>query len=101
MSPRFIKYENGNFTEVEHVTIPGLWQAIEAFDIDGDGDMDYLLGNWGTNSRFRASEEHPMKLYFNDFDDNGQTETVTAMEKNGKYYPLETLDGLASQLVYL
>jgi len=101
MSPRFLKYENGNFTEVEHVNIPGLWQAIEAFDIDGDGDMDYLLGNWGTNSRFNASEEHPMKLYFNDFDDNGQTETVTAMEKNGKYYPLETLDGLASQLVYL
>ncbi|WP_108246014.1 VCBS repeat-containing protein [Muricauda brasiliensis] len=101
MSPRFIKYENGNFTEVKHVNIPGLWQAIETFDIDGDGDMDYLLGNWGTNSRFKASEEHPMRLYFNDFDDNGQTETVTAMEKNGKYYPVETLDGLASQLVYL
>lgn len=101
MSPRFIKYENGNFTEVEHVNISGLWQAIEAFDIDGDGDTDYLLGNWGTNSRFKASKEHPMRLYFNDFDDNGQTETVTAMEKNGKYYPLETLDGLASQLVYL
>ncbi|MCR9226229.1 MAG: VCBS repeat-containing protein [Flavobacteriaceae bacterium] len=101
MSPKFLKYQNGTFTEVEHVNIPGLWQAIEAFDIDGDGDTDYLLGNWGTNSRFKASEEHPMKLYFNDFDDNGQTETVTAMEKNGKYYPLETLDGLASQLVYL
>ena len=42
-----------------------------------------------------------MKLYFNDFDENGQTETVTAMEKNGNYYPLETLDGLASQMVYL
>ncbi|MBW8242202.1 VCBS repeat-containing protein [Muricauda oceani] len=101
MSPKFLKYENGTFTEVEHVNIPGLWQAIEAFDVDGDGDTDYLLGNWGTNSRFKASEEHPMKLYFNDFDDNGQTETVTAMEKDGKYYPLETLDGLASQLVYL
>lgn len=101
MSPKFLQYQNGTFTEVEHANIPGLWQAIEAFDIDGDGDMDYLLGNWGTNSRFKASEEHPMRLYFNDFDENGQTETVTAMEKNGKYYPLETLDGLASQLVYL
>lgn len=101
MSPKFLQYQNGTFTEVKHVNIPGLWQAIEAFDIDGDGDTDYLLGNWGTNSRFKASEEHPMKLYFNDFDDNGQTETVTAMEKNGKYYPVETLDGLASQLVYL
>jgi len=101
MSPKFLKYQNGSFNEVEQDNISGLWQAIEAFDIDGDGDMDYLLGNWGTNSKFKASEEHPMKLYFNDFDDNGQTETVTAMEKNGNYYPLETLDGLASQLVYL
>jgi len=101
MSPKFLKQKNGSFSEVEQVNIPGLWQAIEAFDIDGDGDTDYLLGNWGTNSKFKASEQHPMKLYFNDFDDNGQTETVTAMEKNGKYYPLETLDGLASQMVFL
>lgn len=42
-----------------------------------------------------------MKLFFNDFDDNDQPETVTALEKNGTYYPLESLDGLSSQLVYL
>ncbi|RIV34663.1 hypothetical protein D2V08_04565 [Flagellimonas lutimaris] len=101
MSPKFLKYQNGSFTEIEQENITGLWQTIEAFDIDEDGDMDYLLGNWGTNSKFKASKEHPMKLYFNDFDENGQTETVTAMEKNGDYYPLETLDGLASQMVYL
>ncbi len=101
MSPKFLKQDNGTFTEVNSLNLKGLWQTIEAFDIDGDGDLDYLLGNWGTNSKFKASDEYPMKLYFNDFDENGQTETVTAMEKNGEYYPLETLDGLASQLVYL
>ncbi|GLU43581.1 VCBS repeat-containing protein [Allomuricauda sp. NBRC 101325] len=101
MAPKFLKYQDGTFTEVQQLNISGLWQAIEAFDVDSDGDTDYLLGNWGTNSKFKASEAHPMKLYFNDFDDNGQTETVTAMEKNGKYYPLESLDGLASQMVYL
>ncbi|MBO0330567.1 VCBS repeat-containing protein [[Muricauda] lutisoli] len=101
MSPKFFKNQNGTFSEVEQVNIPGLWQTIEAFDIDKDGDMDYLVGNWGTNSKFKASQEHPMILYFNDFDENGQTETVTVMEKNGEYYPLETLDGLASQMVYL
>jgi hypothetical protein len=31
-----------------------LWQAIIAFDIDGDGDQDYLVGNWGMNSKFKA-----------------------------------------------
>ncbi len=101
MSPRFLQYHNGTFTETGPLDIKGLWQRIVSFDIDDDGDMDYLLGNWGTNSKFRASKKYPMKLFFNDFDNNGQTETVTALEKNGHYYPLESLDGLSSQLVYL
>ncbi|SNY94579.1 VCBS repeat-containing protein [Flagellimonas pacifica] len=101
MSPKFLKNENGTFTETQNLDLKGLWQSIEAFDIDSDGDMDYLLGNWGTNSKFKASKKFPMKLFLNDFDDNGQTETVTALEKDGIYYPLESLDGLASQMVFL
>lgn len=101
MSPRFLKNEGWGFSEVQQMNLNGLWQSIEAFDIDYDGDMDYLLGNWGTNSKFKASKKFPLKLYFSDFDNNGQTETITAMEKNGRYYTLESLDGLASQLVYL
>ncbi|WP_420603927.1 VCBS repeat-containing protein [Flagellimonas sp.] len=101
MSPKFFKNENGTFSETLNLDLKGLWQRIEAFDIDADGDTDYLLGNWGTNSKFKASKKFPMKLFLNDFDENGQTETVTAMEKNGSYYPLESLDGLASQMVFL
>ncbi len=101
MSPRFLKNEKASFREVHDLDLKGLWQSIAAFDIDGDGDLDYLLGNWGTNSKFKASKKYPMKLYFDDFDNNGQTETITAMEKNGKYYSLENLDGLVQQLVFL
>ena len=79
----------------------GLWQRIFPFDIDGDGDTDYLLGNWGTNSKFTASEENPLKMYFADFDANGSTETVLATAKNGTYYPLVGLDELGSQMVML
>ena len=42
-----------------------------------------------------------MKMYYGDFDKNRQTETITTIEKDGKYYPLEGLDGLSSQLVSL
>ncbi|MBO0321370.1 VCBS repeat-containing protein [Muricauda sp. CAU 1633] len=101
MAPKFLQYNNGTFTEANPLDIKGLWQSIAPFDIDGDGDTDYLLGNWGTNSKFKASKKYPMKLFFNDFDNNSQTETVTALEKNGNYYPLESLDGLSSQLTYL
>lgn len=101
MSPKFFKNENGKLVETESLNLNGLWQSIAPFDIDSDGDTDYLLGNWGTNSKFKASKKFPLKLFFNDFDENGQTETITALEKDGKYYPLESLDGLASQMVSL
>ncbi len=103
MSPRFFKNNKGVFTEVMvlNQSLKGLWQAIVPFDIDGDGDLDYLLGNFGNNTKFKASREHPMKMYYSDFDDNGQTETIIATEKNGSYYPIVGLDELAGQMVGL
>jgi len=103
MAPTFFKNENGRLLkkQLTNEGLNGLWQSILPFDIDGDGDTDYVLGNWGTNSKFVASENSPMKLYYGDFDKNGQTETITAIEKNGKYHTLENLDQLAAQLVFL
>ncbi|MBM1104756.1 VCBS repeat-containing protein [Aurantibacter crassamenti] len=100
-APRFIKNIDGVFHEVKTPNISGLWQSIHAFDIDEDGDTDYLLGNWGLNTKFNATDKNPLRLYYNDFDNNGQTETITAIYKNGSYYTLENLDGLASQVVSL
>ncbi|WKX77614.1 VCBS repeat-containing protein [Zobellia laminariae] len=103
MSPTFFKNTKGQLSKVDVVQkdLNGLWQSIVPFDIDHDGDTDYLLGNWGTNTKFKASAEHPMKMYYGDFDENRQTETITTIEKEGKYYPIEGLDGLTSQLVFL
>lgn len=103
MSPKFFKNKNGELTQVTVLDkkLNGLWQSIAPFDIDHDGDIDYLLGNWGCNSKFKASEKSPMKMYYDDMDDNGSTETIVAIEKNGKYYPLEGLDALATQMEYL
>lgn len=103
MGPKFYKNTNGTFNEVAVLANPlnGLWQAIEPFDIDSDGDMDYLLGNWGANSKFSASEKAPMKMFFSDFDENGSTETIIATQKDGKYYPILGLDELSGQLVSL
>jgi len=81
--------------------LTGLWQTIAPFDIDDDGDLDYLLGNWGTNSKFTATEGEPLKMYHADFDNNGQTETLVATSRNGNYYPIQNLPELATQLVSL
>ncbi|BAO76114.1 hypothetical protein WPG_1884 [Winogradskyella sp. PG-2] len=103
MTPKFFKNQNGQLKESNIINqkIKGLWQAIQPFDIDKDGDMDYLLGNWGLNSKFKASEDYPLKMFYADFDDNKQTETIICIEKNESYYPLVGLDDLAGQLVSL
>ena len=103
MSPKFYSNEAGNFVEdnLNIDELKGLWQQIQPYDIDQDGDTDYLLGNWGTNSKFRASTQHPLKMYYADFDNNGSTETIICNYKNGKYYPILGLDELAGQIISL
>jgi len=103
MEPTFLKNNNGVFEKDKVLKDPlgGLWQSIIPFDVDKDGDMDYILGNWGLNSKFKASASYPMQMYFGDIDENGQSETILAVEKNGSYYPLDGFDMLAGQIVSL
>lgn len=100
MEPTFYKNLDGDFFKdnVVKEKLSGLWQSIMPFDIDGDGDIDYILGNWGLNSKFVASESYPMKMYYSDFDGNDKSESVIAIQKKGSYYPLDGLDMLASQM---
>jgi hypothetical protein len=103
MPPKFYRNTGSTLELVSRVDEPlnGLWQAIIPFDIDGDGDTDYLLGNWGTNSKFRAGPEKPLRMYYGDFDSNGSTETILAMASDDKYYPIDGLQELSGQLISL
>ncbi|MBZ9630183.1 VCBS repeat-containing protein [Salegentibacter sp. LM13S] len=105
MSPQFFRNNNGTLENVSRNILDkklnGLWQSIIPFDINNDGRMDYLLGNWGLNTKFPASAEFPLKMYYSDFDKNGSTETIITYAKNEQYYPANGLDELVGQLSYL
>jgi len=76
----------------------GLWQTAITYDYDHDGDKDILLGNWGLNTRFTATKEKPLHMYFGDFDNNDIKETIIAYNIDGQYFPLNSKDELASQM---
>ncbi|MDC6351165.1 VCBS repeat-containing protein [Zeaxanthinibacter sp. PT1] len=79
----------------------GLWNTIEAVDLDGDGDMDLIAGNWGENSRLTASVEQPLRLYRADFDQNGSAEPVMTYYYKDIETTLASKDELVKQLPYL
>ncbi len=79
----------------------GWWNCLKAVDIDGDGDIDLLGGNWGLNSKFRASASQPLRLYRNDFDDNGSVEPLVTYYHNGIETPFASRDELGKQMPFL
>lgn len=79
----------------------GWWNRIEAADMDGDGDIDYVLGNHGLNSRFKASVEKPVMAYVNDFDLNGSVEQIICRYDGKASYPMSLRHDLVSQLPHL
>jgi hypothetical protein len=77
MSITIFKNDYGQFTAPETIAQSnGWWTRIEADDLDGDGDMDFVVGNWGTNSKFQASSSSPLSLFVKDFDGNGKSEPI-------------------------
>ena len=76
----------------------GWWNSIKAEDLNGDGKKDILLGNLGTNTRFKANAEHPICMYVNDFDGNGSVEQIICKKKGEKYFPMALKHDLVEQL---
>ena len=66
----------------------GWWYSLATADVNADGRMDIIGGNLGWNSKFKATADHPIHIYWADFDDNGRHDIVLAKEKNGHQLPV-------------
>ena len=86
------------WTKESVTNLPGWWNFTLPVDIDLDGDMDFIAGNLGLNTRLKATEKEPISMYYNDFDDNGKFEQIITFYLQGKEIPFANKDEIQRQI---
>jgi hypothetical protein len=106
----FYKNNKGTFEDVTGQSNiadkKGWWTSIAPGDFDNDGDIDYIVGNLGLNSFYKASAKYPVSIYAKDFDNNGSFDAIptlylpTSQEDTTKReYPAHVRDDMTKQLI--
>ncbi|MDB5232596.1 MAG: RNA-binding protein, partial [Chitinophagaceae bacterium] len=106
----FLKNDHGTFKNITAQSglagNKGFWNTIAAGDFDNDGDIDYIVGNQGQNSIYRASNQYPVSIYAKDFDNNGSYDAFPALylpvsqqDTTKKEFPAFTRDDIVKQMI--
>lgn len=93
--------EKGSFKKIPIAASSGLWQSLYTTDVNGDGYLDILAGNWGHNTKLWAGKNGPCKLYVKDFDNNGSFDQVMCYTIDKKQYTFLAKDELEREMPML
>jgi hypothetical protein len=84
----------------------GWWNTIAPGDFDNDGDIDYIVGNLGQNTFYKASDKYPVAIYAKDFDNNGSYDafptlflTTSQLDDTKREFPAQTRDDIVKQMI--
>ena len=79
----------------------GLWNCLKVGDINNDGLMDFIVGNYGLNSKYIASEDNPLSIVYGDFNDDGSYELIESIYENGILVPIRQFNDLVKFMPFL
>jgi len=81
----------------------GWWTGVTTGDIDGDGRLDILVGNWGLNSPYHVNATHPGILFFGDITSNGRIDLIEAERDDSlnRIVPCQRRDLVADAMPFL
>jgi len=90
MAPRIFSFKGDHFVEIKSNLnkLFGLWQTVSVADLNNDGKQDLILGNIGENFYLRPDSANPVKIWINDFNDNGSLDKILTSTVNGKDMPV-------------
>ena len=63
-------------------------RTFKRADVNGDGKQDLILGNIGENFYLNPNKQNPVKLWINDFNQNGNTDKILTRTIDGKDMPV-------------
>lgn len=104
---RVFRYQNEGLLELTETlrleAYVGLWNCLAIDDINHDGRLDIVAGNWGLNRSLESSTGHPhWTFYLGDWDNNGVTELIeTRMDEDGNPRPTAHLNELSKDLPFV
>jgi enediyne biosynthesis protein E4 len=100
MAPRIFSFKKDHFEEIQSNlnNLFGWWETVAAADVNGDGKIDLILGNIGENFYLHPDSANPVKLWINDFDQNGVPDIVMTRTVDGKDMPVFLKHEMEDQL---
>jgi len=102
---RVFKNEKGILKDVSKEMgldgLTGLWNSVQVGDINGDGRMDLVVGNWGLNSPYKSLSGKPLNLVFGDINQDGTNELIESDYDKGELVPVRVFKDLAAPMPFL